>query len=301
MKRSEFTAHDGKKINVYVWDDVPSPVGTVQIFHGMGERAGVETYDYFAKEMNAMGYVVYADDHRGHGYTDEETPGYAKGDMFMDTVKDELGIADILIEKYPAAKHIVFAHSYGSFIAQQFISLCGKKIDGVILYGSAYMEKGTVRFGKFVASLGCDFKGPDSPGKLIDKLSFGIYNKKFSDGQWLAEDPDYAKSYYDDPMCGFVCSNNFYKCFFGGLLKLYTKKYAEGINKDLPVFIISGESDPVGNFGKAVKKLYEYYQKIGMKNVKMHLVKNSRHVILGEKKNRDSFIAEVKSFIKEIK
>lgn len=300
MKRSTFTAHDGKAINIYIWDDLSSPVGTVQIFHGMGEHADVETYNYFAKKMNEMGYVVYADDHRGHGYTDGETLGYSKGDMFSDTVKDELGIADMLIEKYPGTKHIVFAHSYGSFIAQEFISHCGKKVDGVVLYGSAYMGGAVVRFGKFVASLGCTFRGEYMGGKLIDKLSFGVYNKKFDDGQWLAEDPDYAKSYYDDPMCGFVCSNNFYKCFFGGILKLYTKKYAAGINKNLPVFIVSGENDPVGDFGKAVKKLYEYYQKIGMKNVNMYLVKNSRHVVLGEKQNRDLFIEKVQKFIKDI-
>lgn len=85
------------------------------------------------------------------------------------------------------------------------------------------------------------------------------------------------------------------------MLSLYTKKYTAKLNRDLPVFIISGDKDPVGDFGKAVKKLYDYYRKIGMKNVKMYLVKNSRHVVLGEKQNRDLFINEVKNFIKDIK
>jgi len=301
MKNITLTAYDGKKINVYVWDEVTSPVGTIQIFHGMGEYAGGETYDYFARAMNKIGYVVYADDHRGHGLTDINTLGYAKGNMFEDTVKDEMDIANLLCERYEGLKHIVFAHSYGSFIAQKFMSVCGDRVDGVVLYGSAYMGKPIVRVGKFVAKLGCAFKGEEKEGKFIDKLSFGVYNKKFADGQWLSEDPDYAKTYYADPKCGFVCSNNFYKCFFGGLLSLYSKKYSESLNKELPVFIISGESDPVGDFGKAVNKLYNYYQKIGMKNVKITLVKNSRHVILGEKQNRDFLIGEVKNFIKDIK
>lgn len=300
MKNIIVTAYDGKKINVNVWDEVASPVGTIQIFHGMSEYGGVETYDYFARIMNEMGFVVYADDHRGHGLTDIDHLGYAKGDMFEDTVKDELDIANILCERYEGLKHIVLAHSYGSFIAQKFMSVCGNRVDGVILYGSAYMGGAIIRIGKLVASLGCTFKGEEKGGKLIDKLSFGAYNKRFEDGQWLSEDAGYAKSYYSNPKCSFVCSNNFYKCFFGGLLKLYTKEYSAKLNKDLPVFIISGEKDPVGDFGKAVKKLYDYYKKIGMKNVKLCLVKNSRHVILGEKANRDYFIEQVKSFIKDL-
>jgi len=302
MKKLTYTAHDGKNIAVYAWDDVTGPIlGTVQIFHGMGEHAHGDTYKYFAAEMNKIGYVVYADDHRGHGQTDPSTLGYAKGDMFGDTVKDELGLADMLNKKYVGVKHIVFAHSYGSFIAQKFMSLCGDKVDGVVLYGSAYMGGAIIRVGKLVASIGAAFKGEDKAGKLIDKLSFGAYNKKFEDGQWLSEDPSYSKTYFNDPECGFVCSNNFYKRFFGGLLTLYNKDYSSSLNKNLPVLIISGEKDPVGNFGKAVKKLYDYYKKIGMQNVKMVLVKNSRHVILGEEQNKDKLVGEVKKFIEDIK
>lgn len=300
MKNIVYNAHDGKKINVYVWDEVPSPIGTIQIFHGMGEHAGCATYEYFAREMNKIGFVVYADDHRGHGLTDSESLGYTRGNMFDDTVKDELGIADLICRSYPAIKHVVFAHSYGSFIAQKFMSLCGNRVNGVVLYGSSYMKNAAVRLGKAVADLGCAFKGEAKRGKLIDKLSFGAYSKKFADGQWLAEDADYANTYYSDPKCGFVCSNNFYKCFFGGMLSLYTKKYSAALDKKLPVLIISGESDPVGDFGKAVKKLYNYYKKIGMEKVTLCLVKNSRHVILGEKANRDYLIEQVKSFLSSL-
>lgn len=84
-----FNAHDNKEIFVSAWENVAEPVGVVQISHGMAEHTG--RYEEFAAYLNGLGYVVYADDHRGHGQTDKDTLGYAKGDMFGDTVKDIVG------------------------------------------------------------------------------------------------------------------------------------------------------------------------------------------------------------------
>ncbi|MBQ7164546.1 MAG: alpha/beta hydrolase, partial [Clostridia bacterium] len=74
----EFTSFDGKKISVREWNEVSSPKGVIQISHGMAEHSG--RYDIFAREMNARGYIVFADDHRAHGLTDKDTLGYSDGD-----------------------------------------------------------------------------------------------------------------------------------------------------------------------------------------------------------------------------
>ena len=94
----QFTSFDGKKICLYVWDDVASPCGVVQIVHGMTEHAA--RYEAFAKFLNAHGYIVVADDHRGHGGSDPETLGWYKGDMFADNGRDERASKEHFREKY---------------------------------------------------------------------------------------------------------------------------------------------------------------------------------------------------------
>ena len=111
-----FTSYDQKQIFVREWMDVKDPIGVVQIAHGMNEYAA--RYDKFARALNALGYIVVADDHRGHGDTDTDTLGYCEGDMFTDTLKDMAGIAKYYGEKFPKVKYVLFGFSYGSFLTQ---------------------------------------------------------------------------------------------------------------------------------------------------------------------------------------
>ena len=69
----EITGFEGKTIHVHEWLDVEAPLGVVQIVHGMAEHAS--RYDEFARFLNNNGFIVIADDHRGHGETDPDTPG----------------------------------------------------------------------------------------------------------------------------------------------------------------------------------------------------------------------------------
>ena len=220
---------DGKEIYVHEWLSAEAPKGVVQIVHGMAEHAG--RYQKFAEFLNAHGYHVVADDHRGHGKTDTGTLGYAAGNMFADTVEDEGAIADFYKAKYPTLKYFVFGFSYGSFLTQSFVGKYGGKLDGAVIAGSNKKKDFEVYLGSVVAHL----KGQKKPGKLIAKLSFGAYAKKFEDGQWLSVDAENNADYAGDPLCGFTCSNRFYRDFFKGLKSLYTKKYAAGLNKELPI------------------------------------------------------------------
>ena len=276
-----FESFDGKKIYVHEWLDAENPKAVVQIVHGMTEHGA--RYEAFARFLNAHGYLVVADDHRGHGKTDEHSLGYAEGDMFADTVKDEAALTDYYRKKYPNLKHFVLGFSYGSFLTQSYISLYGDKIDGAVIAGSNHKKDFEVYLGSVVAGLG----GAKKRAKLIEKLSFGAYAKKFKDRQWLSVDGANNAAYAADPFCGFTCSNRFYRDFFRGLKRLYTKKYIAGLKKDLPVLLASGAQDPVGNMGKGVKKLYRFYtEKAGMKNVTLKLFEGSRHEFLNEQTNR---------------
>lgn len=263
---------DGKKIFVREWLNVENPVGIVQIIHGMVEHSG--RYSHLAEFLNANGYLVVADDHRGHGNTDPETLGYCSGNMFADTVKDEGMITDYYKSKYPDLKYFVFGFSYGSFITQSYIGVYGDKIDGAAIGGSNYKKDAEVYTGALVAAF-CDKK---KPAKFIENLSFGKYSKLFDDGEWVSADSENNARYHADPFCSFTCSYCFYADFFSGLKKLYTKKYIEGLNKNLPLLLVSGKDDPVGDMGKGVEKLYRFYkEKARVKDVELVLFEGSRH------------------------
>lgn len=273
-----FESFDGKKIHVFEWG-VENPKGIVQIVHGMTEHAG--RYEKFASFLNENGYFVVADDHRGHGRTDSDTLGYCDGDMYADTLRDEGEITDFYQKKYAGLPYFVLGFSYGSFLTQSYISRYGEKIDGAVIAGSNYQKNFQVYFGSAVAFFARLFGMAKKPAKLIDKASFGAYAKKFSDGAWLSADGENNKVYEQDPYCGFVCSYRFYADFFRGLRKLYTPAYRRGLRRDLPVLIVSGADDPVGNMGKGPKKLASFYrEKAGMKKVALTLFENSRHEFL---------------------
>src|SRR5690554_3752508 len=137
MREFIFTSFDNTKLNCALWERVKEPKGVIQIIHGMNSHA--KRYHDFAKKLNQNGYIVFADDHRGHGKTaGEDKLGQVGKDNFNNCVKDQIEFTKTLKQKYNLPVQL-FAHSYGSFLAQRCIQLAGDLIDGVILSGSAYM------------------------------------------------------------------------------------------------------------------------------------------------------------------
>ncbi len=291
----QIVSFDNKPVALHVWE-AEHPVAVVQIVHGMTEHAA--RYAAFAQWLCGHGFTVAADDHRGHGQTDKDTPGWCAGDMFADTVRDEEVICKLLSERYKVPV-ILFGFSYGSFLAQRCIAAFPERLAGAVIAGSSYKKDFEVYLGSLVAALGCVFCGEKKPAKFIEKLSFGAYSKKFADGEWLSADARNNAAYHADPFCGFTCSFRFYADFFRGLRGLYTKKYRAALQKDLPVLLVSGAQDPVGNMGKGVKKLYDFYtRKAGMRRVSMKLFEGSRHEFLNEQTDRDEKWGTVLAFFR---
>ncbi len=292
-----FTSYDQKQIFVREWMDVKDPIGVVQIAHGMNEYAA--RYDKFARALNALGYIVVADDHRGHGDTDTDTLGYCEGDMFTDTLKDMAGIAKYYGEKFPKVKYVLFGFSYGSFLTQAFIEKYARFLDGAIIAGSSRQNGAAVRAGRVFAEIGGAFKGKDAPAEFVNNVVFGGYDKKIGGEKfsWLSVDEENNERYRADPYCMYVCSNNFFAGFFKGLSGLYKKKNAAGLDRELPLLLISGAEDPVGG-EKGVGRLYDFYKKQGMKRVEKYLIEGSRHEFLNEKVHFDEAFAQISSFLK---
>ncbi len=291
-----FESFDKQKIHFYKWDKVENPIGIVQIIHGMAEYAG--RYENFAKFLNKKGYIVFADDHRAHGKTAPEGKigKYDGKNLFYDTLNDEIFISKMLIDKYKLPLYI-FGHSYGSFLTQAYIQQCNLYSKAIIC-GSACMKgRIDVRFGLLVAKITKLFKGKDARAKLIEKINFEGYNKKFKSGCWLNSIDERAKDYYADEFCGKSFSSKFYVDFFGALTKLYKSNNIKNIDENKPILIISGSDDAVGGMGKSVTKLYNFYKKRN-KNVKLKLYKGARHEILNDI-CRDEVYLDVERFLSD--
>lgn len=278
-----YIEREDKRIFYREWNDVTEPKGVLQIVHGMVEHT--LRYDGVAKLFNKAGYIVVAEEHRGHGNTDIGSLGYCKGDMFTDTIEDIRALMLKTKEKYPCLPYYLFGFSYGSFLVQYFIGKYMSELDGVIIGGSSKNSRISVCTGNFVAKAGCIFKGEKAPAKLIKKLTFDIYDKKFNDKCFLSVNKENNERYFADPFCSFICSYNFYRSFFSALKTLYSRKYEQNLLKNKPVFIVSGADDPVGGMGKGTKKLYDYYKKLGC-NVTIKLYEHSRHEFLNENIDR---------------
>lgn len=295
----EIRSFDGKRIYIHEWLQADNPKGVVQIVHGMAEHAG--RYDDFAQYLNAHGYVVVADDHRGHGKTDFDSLGYSKGDMYAKTLRDEGAITQYYQKKYAGVSYFLLGFSYGSFLAQSYLAEYGDRLDGAVIAGSNHKKDAEIYLGSFVSGLNCLVGRAKKPAKYIEKLSFGAYSEKFEDGQWLSIDDDNNRRYAEDPLCGFTCSYRFYKDMFHGMRKLYTRSYREKLRKDLPVLVVSGKNDAVGDMGEGVKRLVRFYrEKVGMQDAELVLFENSRHEFLNEVVDRKHKWETVLKFLDRI-
>jgi alpha-beta hydrolase superfamily lysophospholipase len=121
---------------------------------------------------------------------------------------------------------------------------------------------------------------------MINNLAFGGMNKQFKPARtpndWLSRDEKQVDIYQAEPRCQFKFTLNGYYHLFDICYQVQETKNLEKMRKDLPVFMISGDKDPVGNNGKNVLKVYEAFKKVGMEDVECTLYPDYRHEILNE-------------------
>jgi alpha-beta hydrolase superfamily lysophospholipase len=296
MEGNGFFSFDDYKLHAYELNEAKHPKAIVQIIHGMGEHS--LKYEQIANFLISQGFIVFINDHRAHGKTaqDESKIGIYEGDIFYDTVKDQIYISEYLISKYNLPL-IVLGHSFGSFVAQRYHQLYSGH-SALILIGSSFFKNNpSIYLGAALASILTKVQKKDSPAKIIHNMSFKNYNKKFADKNWLTSDKKEQQKQRNDKNLNKIFSNNFYKYFFNGLLHLYKHKNLTRIKKQIPIFIMSGKEDALNkNDGEHIKKLQEFYKKIGVNKVELKIYDKKRHEILNEV-NRQEVYEDILSFI----
>lgn len=294
-----YKSEEGTDIFVYNWipDEGVKVKGIVQLAHGMAETAA--RYERFADMLTRNGYIVYANDHRGHGKTAGtlEKLGYlADKDGFDWMVKDLHQLTGIIKKENYGLPLFLFGHSMGSFAAQRYIMLYGNELEGTILSGSNGKQGIILKIGAFVAKNEIKKYGRRAQSTKLNQMSFGSYNNAFrpnrTEFDWLSRDNTEVDKYIADPFCGTVFTAGFFYDFLTGLMEIENKHNLRLVPQDLPIYIFSGDKDPVGKFGKGVINLYNRYTRNGIKDVTYKLYKDGRHEMLNET-NRDEVMQDV--------
>lgn len=269
----------------YLYEPTTEAKGIIQICHGMAEHIG--RYDNFMNFLCDNGYIVVGYDQRGHGMTagSVENCGYmSDSDNIEVLVEDVHKVVKHIKNAYPEKNIYLFGHSMGSFVSQRYVELYNNEISGLILSGSSYNDGLIIKLGNILASMITKSKGRKHISHFINNLSLGSYNKKFKPAKtsvdWLSRDNENNVKYENDEYCGMIFTVSYFKdltnCF-----KLIAKDL-ELINNKLPIYIMSGDNDPVGNFGKGTTLLFTKLKKVGISDLTLKLYKDGRHEMLNE-------------------
>lgn len=284
-----YTSADGKsRVNAFgIYPAQPRLI--LQIVHGIAEH--IDRYLPFAKQLAEAGIAVFAEDHLGHGKTaaDDSALGWFAEQDGWDTVCKDIGqLSRIAREQFPGIPFILFGHSMGSFLSRTIALDHSKELDGLVLSGTGWQPGVMIRLGRTVARLEAKRLGsPYQQSERIDRLAFSAYNKKFApvqtDFDWLTNDPAEIEKYIQDDRCGFAPSPSLFLDMLDGLDRIRRPENLKKIRKDLPVYLFSGDHDPVGDMGKGVRKVYRAYLAAGLTNVELKLYPNGRHELLNDR------------------
>ena len=284
-----FPSKDGNtEIHTIEWKPVGEVRAVLQICHGMVEY--IRRYDEFAQFLCGEGYYVVGNDHLGHGKSIQAKSEYG---FFNEKYGNACVLGDMHTlrqrteKKYPGVPYFMLGHSMGSSLLRQYIQMYGNGLSGAVLMGTvADHKKAALLFGKRLCRVMAAFRGWHYRSKMVDNLVLGAYNKKFKPARtradWITSDNENLDMYVADPLCSFMFTVNAYYNVFSGMIGIQRKESVYMIPKGLPVLFVSGADDPVGEFGKGVRKIYEKYRAAGIRDVTLRLYTGDRHEILNE-------------------
>ena len=286
LSELSYKSADGTKIVAYRWEpeDDRGPLAAVQLTHGMGEHA--QRYDHVARALNEDRFVVYAQDHRGHGASADPDAYGDLGEGGWNALVDDIGLLSAKIRAdHPDLPLILLGHSMGSYAVQQYLLDHSADVDGAVLTGTAAID---------LLEPSLDLDQP---------LDLTVFNAPFqparTDYDWLSRDEAVVDAYIADPGSGFGIDVESAKAMFVGARRLADPAQVAAMRSDLPVYIAVGEADPVNGGLALLTPLTDRYQAAGLTDVTVRTYPGARHEILNET-NRDEVIAELNSWLDRV-
>ena len=262
-----FTDAHAIKITYYVWP-VAAPRAVVQIAHGVGEHA--QRYVELATALNAAGYSVYADDHRGHGQTgitqhhgNQAMIGTLGPGGLRAAVAAVHQFSDVIRAENPGLPLVLFGHSWGSFMVQMIVNSYAAEYDAVVLSGTALRWPGS--------------------------LDTGDLNRKHkhlgtTGAEWLSRDPAVAAAFVADPLTTLTPIAKLFGIRDG--LRLFGRP-AKNLPEELPLLVQVGSDDTVGGEKSALRLVRAYVERSGLRDIRLIVYPGARHEIYNETNRGD--------------
>ncbi len=272
--------------------------GLFHIVHGMTEY--IDRYEHLFSFLAENGYVAFGFDNLGHGNTarDKSELGFiAHKDGWKYLIHDCVAYGKAVKEMFPQKSLILMGHSMGSFIARLAIVHSADIYDKLIICGTAGPNP-LCGMGILLSSVIKAIKGEKHISKTVHKLAFGSYNRRFeplTEYEWLTKDREVINKYASDEFCNYKFTVSAIIDLMKLLFNCNRNEWFESVNKDLPIFLIAGEEDPVGDYTKGVTLVYD---KLKLKNCNatLKLYKNCRHEIHNDS-CKDEMFSDILKFL----
>lgn len=294
MKKQEFIFQGAStmpyKLHGVLWTPEHGNVHTViQITHGMTEHIG--RYENFAHELTKHGIAIAGFDLRGHGQNKGNKDIASFGNGGWKCAMEDMHIFYAVVKKqFPNAKYYMLGFSLGSFLLREYLNeYSSDLLDGAMIIGTGYQP--AVILNILIRIIQGEVKkmGWDNTTKLVQNLSFGTYNKKFAPNRtssdWLCSDEKSLDLYIADELCRADISAGLFMDLLISMKNTGNKKIYTKYRKDMPILLLSGTNDPVGDMGKGIQKVSKQMQENGLLSVEMELFDGARHDVFHENEN----------------
>lgn len=273
-------------LHIIEWKPEGKVQGIIQISHGMIEHIG--RYDRFATFMVKKGFLVIGNDHLGHGETAAgENYGYfAPEDGSRYVVRDLHRVSLYIRKQYPEVPFFLLGHSMGSFMARRYAMTYGRELDGLIAMGTGSKPEWLLKVGRMLVLVLSAVKGERANSWLLERFCFALYNRHFkpvrTPSDWLTRNEKLVDAYRNDPYCTFEFTLNGYRTLFEVISFIQKRENICRLPHHLPMLFLSGDEDPVGNYGRSVRRVAKSYRRAGVMDVTCKLYPDARHELFNE-------------------
>ena len=283
----EFAGYNGINLPAYLWLPDGAVNAVLQITHGMTEHMG--RYEAFAEFLCPKGIAVTGFDLRGHGKNpgDSEVASFGEGGWAA-SIEDMRLFYALLQARVPGVPHYMLGFSLGSFLLREYLTKypAEGEIQGAIIMGTGHQPGWLLSIMMGIVKGQIKKAGFDKTTDLVRQLSFGTYNQKFKPNRtaadWLCSKETELDKYLADPLVRKDISAGLFWELLGSMKRTGSASEYDGWDTGLPILLLSGQDDPVGDAGKGVQAIYSRMKKTGMENVTIKLFPNARHDLLHE-------------------